>query len=96
MARMAASPIKDQALADLDLLASVVEFKKRFYPRGWAMYELAKPGTLRLVPKGHVLASITADYRAMANMIFGEYLAFEVIMGFIKGLEDEINELASR
>ena len=91
LAKMAASPVKDQALADLGLLASVVEFKKRFYPRGWAMYDLARPGTLRLVPEGHVLASITTDYRAMANMIFGEYPALNVLMGHLKALEDEIN-----
>lgn len=96
LAKMAASPVKEQALADLDLLASVVEFKKRFYPRGWAMYDLAKPGTLRLLPEGHVFASITADYRAMANMIFGEYLDLEVIMNGIKGLEDEINGTTPR
>jgi hypothetical protein len=36
LARMADSPVKKAALADLGLLESVVEFKQRFYPRGWA------------------------------------------------------------
>ncbi len=36
LAKMAQSPVKAQALADPELLASVVEFKQRFYPRGWA------------------------------------------------------------
>lgn len=91
LARMATSEVKDSAVADLDLLLNVVEFKKRFYPRGWAQYDLAKPGTLRLVPEKHVLEAVKADYRAMANMIFGEYLDFDEVMGRLQALEDEIN-----
>ena len=91
LARMAVSPVKDSALADLGLLANVVEFKERFYPRGWARYDLARPGTLRLVPTGHVLRTVTADYRAMANMIFGEYPSVEEIMTRLQMLENEIN-----
>ena len=33
LARMAASPVRAAALADFDLLAEVVAFKRRFYPR---------------------------------------------------------------
>jgi hypothetical protein len=91
LARMAAVPVKDAALADLDLLASVVEFKQRFYPRGWARYDLARPGTLRLVPNGHVLAAVTEDYRDMRRMIFGEYPDLAEILARLQALEDEIN-----
>jgi hypothetical protein len=94
LARMAVSSVKDSALADLGLLANVVEFKERFYPRGWARYDLARPGTLRLVPTGHVLRTVTADYRAMANMIFGEYPSVEEIMTRLQMLENEINGTA--
>lgn len=41
LARMAAAPVKDAALVNLDLLADVVAFKQHFYPRGWARYDLA-------------------------------------------------------
>ena len=92
LARMAGAAVKDAALADLDLLANVVEFKQRFYPRGWAQYDLARPGTIRLVPEGHVLAAVEADYRAMVNMIFGEIPDFSEIMKVLKKLQDEINE----
>jgi hypothetical protein len=91
LAKMAQSPIKAQALADAGLLASVVEFKQRFYPRGWARYDLAKPGTLRLVPDGHVLASVRSDYRAMGNMIFGEVPDFDEILAILQRLQEEIN-----
>jgi hypothetical protein len=93
LARMAAGEVKNSALADLELLDNVVEFKKRFYPRGWAQYDLAKPGSLRLVPKGHVLETVRTDYRAMANMIYGDYPDIDEIMSQLQTLEDEINEL---
>lgn len=95
LARMAAAPIKDAALANLDLLADVVAFKQRFYPRGWARYDLAVPGSLRLVPGGAVLATVEADYRAMTNMIFGAVPAFGDIVTSLRALEEEINALAA-
>ena len=91
LAKMAQSPVKENALADTGLLASVVEFKQRFYPRGWARYDLAKPATLCLVPEGHVLASAKADYRAMENMIFGEVPEFDEILAVLQMLQEEIN-----
>lgn len=93
LAKMATAPVKNIALADLALLESVVEFKQRFYPRGWARYDLAKPGSFRLVPTGHVLESVKADYRAMRTMIFGEYPNIAEILATLQGLEDEINGL---
>lgn len=95
LAQMAASTAKDTALGNLDLLRDVVEFKQRFYPRGWARYELAVPGTLKLVPKAHVLATVRNDYRAMGNMIFGNYPDIDEIMTVLQALEDEINGMAS-
>jgi hypothetical protein len=91
LARMAASPVRAAALADFDLLAEVVAFKRRFYPRGWAHYELAVPGSLSLVPHGEVLKAVEADYRAMQGMIFGSALAFQDILLELTGLESEIN-----
>ncbi|MDQ5907400.1 MAG: hypothetical protein QG590_1885, partial [Pseudomonadota bacterium] len=96
LARMAAAPVKENALADLDLLADVVAFKQRFYPRSWARYDLAIPGSFRLVPETQVLSAIEADYRAMANMIFGTMPTFSEIMTNLQALEDEINQLAQR
>ena len=39
----------------------------------------------------HVLKSLMADYRAMRNMIFGEYPDFDDIISDLQQLEDEIN-----
>lgn len=91
LAKMAGAPVKDAALADRALLSSVVEFKQRFYPRGWARYDLARPGSFRLVPEGVVLRAVEADYRAMTNMIFGELPTFGEIMATLQALENEIN-----
>lgn len=93
LAMMAAAPVKDAALADLALLEDVVAFKQRFYRRPWARYEDAKPGTLRLVPSGHVLATVEKDYVQMRNMIFGRYPEFGEIMETLRKLETEINGL---
>ena len=91
MAKMSQSPIKEKALADLELLANVVAFKRRFYPRGWARYDLAVPGTLVLVPDGDVLVSVESDYQAMRNMIFGKVPDFEEILTELQVLQEEIN-----
>ena len=96
LARMAIAEVKDAALSDLDLLQSVVEFKMKFYPRGWARYELAKPGTLKLIPPDHVLAEIKKDYEAMKLMIYGEAPPLNDILGVLGNLESEINALGEQ
>ena len=93
LAMMAASPVKDAALADLALLEDVVAFKERFYRRSWAHYDLAKPGTFRLIPPAHVLSAVEKDYVQMRNMIFGRYPDFAEIMATLRKLEAEINGL---
>lgn len=48
--RLAASAVKERALSDVKLLEDVVAFKSCFYPSAWARYDLAKPGSFRLIP----------------------------------------------
>ncbi len=88
---MAQSTIKERALERFDLLESVVAFKKRFYPRGWADYDAAKPGTLKLMPPVYREASLRRDYRDMRVMIYGQYPDFNTILEILRDLEDEIN-----
>ncbi len=83
--------LKRTALENLELLADVVLFKKKFYPRNWANYDAAKPGTLELVPPNHVLDAIRTDYVAMQDMIFGRRPTFEEIIASLRDLETEIN-----
>jgi hypothetical protein len=74
------APTRAAALRDLDLLHSVVEFKKKFYPRAGARYDLAKPGTFRLLPPAHGRESLAEDYEKMQVMLFGDAPAFGEIL----------------
>ncbi len=91
--RMARTPVKANAFAELDLLRAVVAFKDKFYHRGWARYDLAKPGTMRLVPPAHVMKAVARDYEGMRLMIFGERPEFADMIEGLRALEAEINAL---
>jgi len=90
---MSNSPIKQAALKDLDLLEKVVSFKDRFYPANSARYDLAKPGTISLIPSSNYIAKLENDYEHMQNMIYGYKPKFSAIMAQLKILEDEINNI---
>lgn len=89
--RMMQTPVKDNALADNELLTKVVDFKDKFYRCPWARYDLAKRGTIRLMPPDYNLDRLRDDYEHMQNMLFGDKPIFEEIMDGIAKLEDEIN-----
>lgn len=93
LAMMARSGVKAKAFARLDLLEAVVQFKQRFYPSGWAKYEEAKIGTLKLLPPEFRHDELRKDYTAMQNMIFEKNLSFEEIFETLEALEREINSL---
>ena len=88
---MSEFPVKDRALADTDLLTRVVAFKDKFYRCPWAHYELAKCGSMRLLPPQYNIANLKNDYEHMQNMIFGEKPDFDVILEGLAKLETEIN-----
>jgi hypothetical protein len=89
------TPIKDEALADLQLLRDVVRHKETFYPAAWARYDLAVPGSLKLAPAPAGVSALKQDYRDMATMIFGDPPRFESVMEKLTALEDEVNALRS-
>ena len=70
---IAHSENKTAAFEDLELLKKVVTFKMKFYPRKWAKYEEAIPGTIKLVPPAFRFDSLRTDYEDMAEMMFGQY-----------------------
>jgi hypothetical protein len=90
---LAQSPIKDRALADRELLQRVVRHKSTFFYSGWARYDLAVPGTLRLVPPDGRLPELRRDYEATKVMVFGEPPGIDEIMSTLEQLEVEINGL---
>lgn len=93
LAMMASDKVKDEALEDLQLLKNVVDFKQKFYPRTWAKYEEATPGTLKLLPPVFRLEALKKDYQAMQNMIFDKKLSFDEIISILKDLEEEIDTI---
>jgi hypothetical protein len=94
--QMARATVKTDALANLKLLRAVVAFKDKFYHRGWARYDLAAPGSIRLIPPKHVMDEVRRDYDEMRFMIFGDRPEFEEMMASLGKLEMEINALPSR
>lgn len=81
----------DDLLKDIDLLDKVVEFKKKFYPRGWARYDLAKKGTLKLVPDKYRIDELEKDFLAMKEMLFGDKPSFAEVINALRILEGQIN-----
>lgn len=90
---IAKSPVKDAAFSRLSLLQKVVDFKMKFYPRVWAKYEEAVPGTFKLVAPDYRMARLRADYEIMKDMLFGEKPDFEEVINTVRDLEEEINGL---
>jgi len=93
MAAIARSPVRDVALADLDLLHRVVEHKTKFYYAGWARYDLAVPRTLRLMPTHPRRDEIRRDYDAMAVMLFEPAPPLHELLDTLSDLETQINGL---
>jgi hypothetical protein len=93
---MTQGPVSVEALADRALLAQVVRHKHAFYPAAWAHYELAVPGSLRVVPPEHRVAALRQDYRDMGAMIFGQAPSFEELLWHLEELEAAINQSPDR
>ncbi len=91
--RMAATPVKEAAFSRLDLLKKVVDFKMKFYPRAWAKYPEAVPGTLKLIPPEYRFATLKADYESMKDMLYGDVPTFGVLIDTVRELEKEINTI---
>lgn len=91
--QMVMNSVMQTAFSRLDLLKKVVDFKIKFYPRSWANYQEAVPGTLRLVPPEYRFAALKADYDSMKDMLYGDVPAFDTVIAVVRKLEKEINAL---
>lgn len=63
------------------------------YPRSWAKYPEAVPGTLKLLPPEYRFAALEADYNSMQDMLYGDVPTFETVIAAVRELEKEINTL---
>lgn len=92
LARMAESQVAERALAETNLRKRVVEHKSIYFRSGWARYDLAHPGSFRLVPDGQRLVELERDHQAMAEMFFTEPPALGEVLEILRDLERRINE----
>ncbi|MGE3109335.1 MAG: nucleotidyl transferase AbiEii/AbiGii toxin family protein [Phycisphaerales bacterium] len=84
--------IGKRAMADLSLLEAVAKHKSVFFHSGWANYENAKPGTLRLLPRAERLRELERDYDEMrGEMLFGTPPAFEQLLAVLREMEAAVN-----
>lgn len=93
LARLGESQVLESALAEPSLLKRVVEHKRRFYSSAWANYDMAVPGSFRVVPPEYRLPGLKRDYLAMREMIFGTAPSFDDILSTLRNLEQRINNL---
>jgi hypothetical protein len=91
LAALAVHPLAAQAVADVELRKRVVHHKQVFFPATWARYELAVPGSFRLLPDAHRLDGLAADYRDMRVMYFRPPEAWAEIVAKLQQLEAAIN-----
>lgn len=91
--RMSASPVKQNAFDQIELLKKVVDFKMKFYRSPWAKFEEAVPGSFKLIPPEYRLTELEKDYTDMRDMLYGDVPTLDTIMAAIQELEREINIL---
>ena len=90
-AMLANHPEAIKAINQHDLREQVVLWKSQFFGSSWANYNLAKPGTFRLVPKTERLPALRRDYQLMRDMYLSEPVSFEDILITLTNLEYHIN-----
>lgn len=91
--QLSKTTIKDAAIAHPEILNKVVAFKMKFYPRGWAKYQDALNGGLKLIPPSDRLDALAADYESMKDMLFGRIPAFDEIMSGLQLLQEELRNI---
>lgn len=79
------------AIKNIALLETVANHKDSFFPAAWARYNLAKSGTLKLVPGNKLTKWLRKDYKDMEEMIFKETPTFDEIVTELEEMENIIN-----
>ena len=90
---MVNSPVFKKAVENIDLLTKVAEYKSLFFKENKARYDLARPGSLRLLPRDDQISQLKSDYRQMEQMFFEAPPSFESILEKLKSVEDKINRI---
>lgn len=91
-AALARHAVADLAIHQYELRDRVVAWKGQFFGSSWARYDLAKPGSFRLVPPESRQRALRRDYEAMRDMYLAEPATFDDVLGDLAQLEQRINE----
>ena len=95
-ASLAVHPAAQMAVDQHDLRSRVVAWKSRFFGSSWANYDLAIPGTFRLVPPDERQPELRRDYQAMRDMYLTEPVSFDEILSRLAELENRINQCENK
>jgi len=91
LTRLDRTDIGTSAVQNTALLEAVVRFKSVFFASNRARYDLAKPGSLRLIPPSSRRDALEEDYAEMSAMIFGSIPTLDEIIQGLANLEARIN-----
>jgi hypothetical protein len=90
--RLILSGIAEKATGRSGLLQRVVEHKKVFFPSGWAHYDEAIRGSLRLTPHPGRIRRLEEDYDKMREMFFAEQPVFAGVLRVLEEWETHFNQ----
>lgn len=91
VAAMLRTQIGQDAARDLAMLEDVRAFKDIYYRAKWARYDLAKPGSLVVVPNEERQRELAIDYRNMRQMFLHDPPAFDAIIAELLAFERAVN-----
>jgi hypothetical protein len=92
LALLAKAPFGVAAVADTDLLLDVAQHKSTYFSSASARYDLARPGSLRLVPSEALIEDLQKDYERMSEMFITDPPPFSEVIEELRVLERRINE----
>jgi nucleotidyltransferase AbiEii toxin of type IV toxin-antitoxin system len=92
MERLLRHPDAETMLANHALCARVVEWKARIFARQWARYDLAKPGSFRMLPTSGRIDALARDYAQMRAMFIAPPPGFDTVLARLGEAEDSLNK----
>ncbi len=90
--RLVESPLREHALANLELAADCSRHARMFFNRPDFGLQSAVPGQFRLTPTHGMLDALRRDYERMAGMIFGPVPDFDTVIQSIESFEALVNQ----
>jgi hypothetical protein len=94
LAMLAQHNIGKEALADRNLLADVIRYKKMFFHTSFANYDDCLANNFRLVPNDKQMIALKADFEQMleSGMFYDELPSFDTVIKGLEILERKINK----